>query len=79
MYLHTADLYNQSITFVFQALLAHGANIEAERGTGATSLGIASANGHLDVVEVGYSLQIRNRWHFISMDLFGCVLNRSAD
>lgn len=50
--------------FVLQALLAHGASIEAKDNDGLTSLMSASQNGNLDVVQASYSFQITNERYF---------------
>lgn len=52
----TAYVCNKKIMYVCQALLRHGANIEAQQEDQWTGLMFASHNGHLGVVEVSYSL-----------------------
>lgn len=42
-----------SFASLSQALLTHGADIEAKKQAGATPLIIAAENGHVSIVEVG--------------------------
>lgn len=44
------------MAFALQALLLHGANIEAQDDRKWTSLMLASQEGHLDVIEVSSRL-----------------------